>query len=152
MNSIKNIEPSNGLYQYSKNLNIYDFDDIEKTDIYSDDEYFDVLQKLQLQCKRKIQDYQRKYHLKTDYCHLFSNSYISDLMKNEDDLIKKLNMNNPDEANLFFDYLQSLLNRNFIENRKYEIFDDCCENEYDNDALESAYNCEVKNNSMSIIL
>jgi len=120
-----------------------DYDNIENIDTLDEDSYIDLLEKLRIQCKQKSINYQEEHNLRSDYYNLFSNSSISNIIKNEDDLINHLNMNNPEEAELFFDNLQSLLNRNFIENRKYENFDDCCEIEFDNNALESAQICEV---------
>ncbi|ORX77493.1 hypothetical protein BCR32DRAFT_295574 [Anaeromyces robustus] len=120
--------------------------DVEDIDINEDDSYCDVLQKLQLQCKQRIREYQEEHNLKTDYQHLFSNSYISNIIKDEDDIFNHLKMNNEEEAKVFFEYLQSLLNRNFIENRKYELFDDCGEIEYNNQALYSAQHCENDKN------
>eukprot|EP00833_Pecoramyces_ruminatium_P013185 jgi/Orpsp1_1/1187217/evm.model.d7180000056160.1 len=143
--NIENFDITN--YDEIRNFDINNnYDEIENIDINSDDSYLNVLQKLQMQCKKKIQNYQKEHHLRTDYYHLFSNSNISRLINNEDDLINNLNMNNPEESELFFDHLQSLLNRNFIENRKYEIFDDCCEIKYDTNAFDSAQNCENNRN------
>ncbi|OUM67132.1 hypothetical protein PIROE2DRAFT_5514, partial [Piromyces sp. E2] len=122
----------------------YDNDSIENLNSTLDeDSYIDLLEKLRIQCKQKILNYQEEHNLNTNYYHSFSN-----IIKNEDDFINHLNMNNPEEAELFFDNLQSLLNRNFIENRKYENFDDCCEIEYDNNALESAQICENDINNL----
>ncbi|ORX53373.1 hypothetical protein BCR36DRAFT_411148 [Piromyces finnis] len=120
-------------------INNYDFQNMESID---DDSYIDLLERLRIQCKQSNLYYQEKYNIRTDNYNLFSNPYMSNIIKNEDDLINQINMNNPEEAELFFDFLQSIISRNFIENKKYENFDDCSEIEYNINALESAKMCE----------
>jgi len=129
---------------FFKNTNNYEeYDTIEINDIDEEDSYIYFLESLRNQCKLKMQNYQEENNLKTDYSRLFSNSYTSNKIYDEDDIVNHLNMNNPEEAELFFDSLQNLINRNFIENRKYEYFDNYCDVEYDKFALNSAKQCEV---------
>jgi len=123
--------------------NYEEYGDSENVEIDEEDSYLSLLENLRNQCKLKIENYQEEHNLKIDYSHLFSNSYINNIINNEDDFVNILNMNNPEEAELFFDNLQNLINRNFIENRKYENFDDSSEVEYDKCAIYSAKKCEV---------
>jgi len=137
MNEINNEDS-----HFEKTNNYEECDIIEINDIDDEDSYLNYLESLRNQCKLEMQNYQEE-NLKKDYPYLFSNSYIFNITDDEDDFVNHLNMNNPEEAELFFDSLQNLINRNFIENRKYEYFDDYCDVEYDKYALNSARKCET---------